>query len=286
MPAPVRVDEVSPERGVSKLSRALSKLSLRSDVNDTHTVWKEQIRAFKCFHPNARKILSHVPIPPGLTRNRVRDYVHSTSITPKGKAFPPQHSEIVPNRLFVSDGFTGTDTALLLRLRITHVVCIVNAWDQDYPILPSVQYHQVVAPNDPYRARRLVATIDDAVDFIDNALRRDGSRVLVHCAMGIHWSPSMVIAWLMRNGGCAFEGAREIVRRKREVVDTGLDLEKGVKEWWALEMARPIFPPGRGGRYQSFASCLTPKLDVAYSDGSCESEEEFERDIIDIRRYS
>ena len=289
MPAGVHLDEVRPERSISKLSRALSKLNLRADAHDTRPLWKDQVKAFEPFYPDARNILSHVPIPPGLSKSRVREYIHSTSITPNGKAFHPQCSEIIPNRIFVSDRFTGTDATLLQRLHITHVVCIANVKTQDSPPSPSLHYHELVVPNDAHKAGGLVAKIDDTVDFIDGALKMDDSRVLVHCIMGIHWSPSIVIAWLMRNGKCSYVEAQDTVRRKREVVHPGRDLEVGIKEWWALELARPSFPPGRGGRCQPFVSCLDmPCLDikmrVMHGQRSCELEGEDE--VIDIRRYS
>ena len=99
----------------------------------------------------------------------------------------------------------------------------------------------------------------------------------------------MVIAWLMRNGKCSYAEARDTVRQKREVVEPGLDLEMGVKEWWALELARPSFPPGRGGRCQPSMSyldvnCLDIKVGVMHGPGSYELQGEGE--VIDIRRYS
>lgn len=253
MPTAVYVD-ASPGRGFSKLSKALSKLNLRSpggelDSRDIfQSLRKEQIKLLKQTHPNARDVLSRTFMPVGLTKGRLGDYVRSISITPRGTAFLPRYSEIVPDQLYISDYFTGTDIGTLSRLRITHVVSILHAPNLEFPILPTIVYHDVVVPCDAYRARSLVATIDDAVDFMDSALRQEDSRVLVYCRMGVQWSPTMIIAWLMRNGHCDYGKGRDFVLRKRQVIAPGMDLEKGVKEWWALEMARPVFPLGRGGR--------------------------------------
>jgi Dual specificity phosphatase, catalytic domain len=288
MPAAVCVDNATSGRGLSKLSKALSKLNLRSpsepDPNSIiHSLRKEQIKQLKLSHSNAPNILSRIPIPSGLTKARLCDYIRGVCITPKGNAFLPQYSEIIPDRLFVSDHFTGTDIATLSRLHITHVVSILHLPNHDFPTLPTVVYHDVVVPSDVYRARSLVATIDDTVDFIDHALRQGDTRVLVHCSMGTQWGPSMVIAWLMRNGHCDYEQARDVVLRKREVINPGIDLERGVKEWLALEMARPLFPLGRGGRYPSQPSPSLHHLTWEVGRGLQEDSESDYSDVIDIK---
>ncbi|KAF8585831.1 phosphatases II [Ramaria rubella] len=273
---PTAIDSAAAGRGVSKLSKALSKLNLRSPTSETdsseiHSFRTEQINLLKPLHSNAKNVLSHISIPSAVTKKRARDYIRSISITPKGKAFLPQCSEIIPGHLFISDHFTGTDAATLLSLGITHVISMQHHTSYDYPMLPTIDYCEVIVPMHAYEARRLVATIDDTVDFIDNALRQEGSRVLIHCRMGVDWSPSVIIAWFMRNGRCGYDEARDTVRRKRVVVAPGLDLVRGVKEWSALELARPLFPPGRGGRNQS-STCPSPlgsdlsSTDVSYQE--------------------
>ena len=312
MPAAIYVDQhpTSPGptgRGFSKLSRALSKLNLRSPISSEpdhrleliQSLRKEQSNLLKSSHVNARKILSHTAVPAGLCNSRLRDYVHSMAITPQGTAFPPQYSEIIPGQLFIADHFTGTDVAILARLRITHVVSILHAPNAEFATLPGVVYHEIVVPYDAYHARGLVATIDDAVDFMDGALesRRDGDddyddgddgisssrcRVLVHCRMGVQWGPSMVIAWLMRNAQCDYERAKELVVRKRQVVAPAVDLEKAVKEWWALEMARPVFPMGRGGRCRPSPSVHCLQWHCA-NYGMQEEWESDDSDVLDIK---
>lgn len=254
MPAAVFIDKVSsPGRGgsstVSKLSRALSKLNLRSPVEpDTHRFRTDQYKPLKEAQSSPKTIICHVTIPFGLSKARARDYISSISITSKGNAFLPQYSEIVPEQLFISDHFTGTEMETLERLRITHIVSILHAPDVHCTKMSGIKYHEAVVPKEVYREEKLVAIIEDMVDFIDRALRRRDGRVLIHCRTGVDWSAGVAIAWLMRNRFCEYKEAKEIVEQKREVIELGRDLETGVKQWEGLESARPYFPLGRGGR--------------------------------------
>lgn len=274
-------------RGFAKLSRALSKLNLRSPTEPDpqgmiRALRKEQLKLLKSTHYNTRNVLSQTSIPPGLDKTRLCDYIRSISITPEGKAFLPQYSEIIPGHLFISDYFTGTDLATLSRLRITHVVSILHSPNRDLPTLPSIVYRNVVVPSDAYHARNLVAMIDDTVDFIDKALRREDSRVLVHCRVGVQWSPSIVIAWLLRHGPCDYERWRDVILQKREVIHPGIDLERGVKEWLALETARPLFPRGRGGRCRPSPPLHYLKWELAAEQLQEDSDSDYS-DVLDIK---
>ena len=44
---------------------------------------------------------------------------------------------------------------------------------------------------------------------------QDGSNVLVHCRLGVNRSVTVVLAYLMRRCNFSFDGALELVRRKR-----------------------------------------------------------------------
>ncbi|KAF8516734.1 protein-tyrosine phosphatase-like protein [Hysterangium stoloniferum] len=233
----------------------------------------EQANLLRHTHANARSVLCRTVIPSGLTKERVRDYSHSISITQRGKAFLPQYSEIIPNCLFLSDHFTGTDPQTLRHLKITHVVSILQPSHSSFERLPSITYHDILETKS---SRKPVSAFEEAVNFMDTAFL-DGGRVLVHCRMGVDWSASVVIAWVIRNQECSFDEARAAVRKCREVVEPSRELANGVKEWVGLENARPYFPVGRGGhRYAEFSdTSSTTSPDVDYDP----------RDVIDIRRY-
>ncbi|KIJ24071.1 hypothetical protein M422DRAFT_39306 [Sphaerobolus stellatus SS14] len=248
MPSPIQVEKSQQEKAISKLSRALSKLNLRSPGGTSHpeanTFRQEQAKLLQSTHSNAKSVLSRTPIPSGLSQDQIRDYIYSISITPKGTAFVPRATEVIPETIFISDRYTGTDEASLTRLGITEVVAIVDKDGLDYYRSPFIHYHEIV---EPQRGRCLVGLIDKAVDFIDEAVR-EGGRVLIFCRMGVEWSAAVSIAWLIRHRRCTFDHAYWSVWRRREVISPTKDLEMGVKEWQGLEYARSFFPVGRGGR--------------------------------------
>jgi len=282
MPAALCLEKPQPERTVSKLSRALSKLNLRSPGGtlhpEAHTFRLEQTKLLQTTHSNAKNIISRASIPSGLTKERVRDYIHSIPITPKGHAFLPQHSEIVPKFLYISDKFTGTCEASLKGLGITHVVAILGKREDIYKS-PDIKYQIII---EPAPGRSSVAMIDTAIDFMDAALQEGGS-VLVFCRMGTDWSASMAIAWLMRNKRCTYDHARSLVGRRRQVIAPGRESEKAVKEWQGLEYARLFFPLGRGGRRNPNESVDSPPSSPANSVCPPPAYDDDDLHIIDIK---
>jgi len=64
---------------------------------------------------------------------------------------------------------------------------------------------------------RLETHFDEAFDFIEKR-HREGLPVLVHCAMGVCRSPSIVVAYLMRHEGLTFAEAFADVHAKRAIV--------------------------------------------------------------------
>ncbi|MGO9123956.1 MAG: dual specificity protein phosphatase family protein [Terriglobales bacterium] len=82
----------------------------------------------------------------------------------------------------------------------------------------------------PYGIRVLWNAIDDdfqpkpaevfecGVEFAREALDEDGSRLLVHCAAGIHRAPMMALAILCAMGW-KMEKALEVMEKRRPVVD-------------------------------------------------------------------
>ncbi|KAH8869452.1 Tyrosine-protein phosphatase YVH1 [Schistosoma japonicum] len=62
----------------------------------------------------------------------------------------------------------------------------------------------------------LLEILEDALSFIDECIQNK-SNILVHCAMGVSRSASVVIAYLMRQNHLSYEEAYNIVSRKRSV---------------------------------------------------------------------
>ncbi|GJJ09767.1 hypothetical protein Clacol_003991 [Clathrus columnatus] len=300
---------------VSKLSRALSRLNLRSSSGGTtahaeaHPIRFEQAQYLDSLYSssNARQILSRVSIPSGLNRDRVREFIYSIAISPKGTAFLPRYSEIIPGYLYIADSYTGTDMKTLSKLGITHVIGINNTphfeptlSSPSSPLSPKlihIKHHTITPPHPKLhlpsskKAPSYISIFDEAVDFIDEAFRDNKPRIMIHDRLGSDWSASVVIAWAIRNQRCSYDQACHAVRQRREIVSPSREVEKGVKEWMGLEYARSFFPVGRGGRCNrssspsptsSSSSASASPSSSRSSASNSDSEDTFE-DVIDIR---
>jgi predicted protein tyrosine phosphatase len=100
-------------------------------------------------------------------------------------------------------------------LKPTHIINATNRQNTSPFRDCGVKYLNVTV-NDTLRAD-LTAPFRDSFEFIEAARRSHGrgARVLVHCAMGISRSPSLVIYYLMRARGMTLREAYAHVKRQR-----------------------------------------------------------------------
>ncbi|KAJ7058940.1 protein-tyrosine phosphatase-like protein [Mycena amicta] len=80
--------------------------------------------------------------------------------------------------------------------------------------------------------------LEGACQYIERALRR-GEGVLVHCQQGVSRSPSVVIAYLIRNHGMSYESALAYVKRKRACAKPNPGFARALMEWEAAWRSRP-----------------------------------------------
>ncbi|KAJ6526766.1 dual specificity phosphatase [Mycena capillaripes] len=66
--------------------------------------------------------------------------------------------------------------------------------------------------------------------YIERALRRSEG-VLVHCQQGIPRSPSIVIAYLIRNHGLSYDVAVSFVKHKRACAKPNPGFARALIEW-------------------------------------------------------
>ncbi|KAJ7143932.1 protein-tyrosine phosphatase-like protein [Mycena epipterygia] len=74
--------------------------------------------------------------------------------------------------------------------------------------------------------------LEAACVYIERALRR-GEGVLVHCQQGVSRSPSIVIAYLIRNHGMSYDAALAFVKRKRACAKPNPGFARALMEWEA-----------------------------------------------------
>ena len=92
----------------------------------------------------------------------------------------------------------------------------------------------------------------EGVDFATAALDEDGSKVLIHCAAGVHRAPMMALALLCRLGW-TLPDAMALIETRRPVVDFPEVYVNSVKSFLeqsnlmtSRRTVRASFAPGRG----------------------------------------
>jgi len=123
-------------------------------------------------------------------------------------------SEIYPKFLYIGGYENACKIEQLNALGITH---ILNVADELQNRFPDNFVYKHCGVNDT-SADNISKYFEDSIKFIDEAKQSSSHKVLVHCAMGISRSSTIVIAWLMQNASLDFEAAKAIVKKKRSCI--------------------------------------------------------------------
>ncbi|NXR30995.1 DS13B phosphatase, partial [Zosterops hypoxanthus] len=127
--------------------------------------------------------------------------------------------EVWPN-IFLGDAWAARSKTILQGLSITH---ILNAADGPYSINTGasyyadlqIEYYGVEAFDDP--SFDISIFFYDAANFIRKAINSSGGKVLVHCAMGVSRSATLVLAFLMIHENLTLVDALKAVSAHRNI---------------------------------------------------------------------
>ncbi|KAI9440320.1 protein-tyrosine phosphatase-like protein [Lactarius indigo] len=124
-------------------------------------------------------------------------------------------SKIAP-RLYLTCRSTASDVAQLTSLGITHVLSVL----EDAPTFPStVPLRKLHVSISDYDGEDILTHLPATTSFIRAALAESPSnRVMVHCAMGISRSATVVIAYLIATSRMTVHEALAAVRARRPIV--------------------------------------------------------------------
>ncbi|NWU96560.1 DS13B phosphatase, partial [Upupa epops] len=133
---------------------------------------------------------------------------------------PTRHVDEVWPNLYVGDLYVACDKAQLSRMGITHIVDAVagrfriDTGHKFYSDL-SVDYYGIEAEDNP--SFNLSIYFYPVAQYIRAALNSPRGKVLVHCAMGISRSATLVLAFLMICEDMSLADAVQIVCSRRGI---------------------------------------------------------------------
>ena len=110
--------------------------------------------------------------------------------------------------LYLSDYSGAFNISHLVKYKITHIVVCARELECRFP--EDFEYLHLELDDLPKSS--IVPYLNLVTDFIHSALQSDNT-VLVHCAMGISRSPSIVIAYLMRYHCLSYSDALTLVTK-------------------------------------------------------------------------
>ena len=158
----------------------------------------------------------------------------------------------VTGRIAVGGGIWNAKNMMeVTHAGVTHIIDMQLEFD-DRPLAEPVGVQVLWNPIDDDFLPKPVEVFREGVDFATAALDEDGSKVLIHCAAGVHRAPMMALALLCRLGW-TLPDAMALIETRRPVVDFPEVYVNSVKSF--LEQSnlttprrtvRASFAPGRG----------------------------------------
>lgn len=142
----------------------------------------------------------------------------------------PSINEIVEDKVYLSNAAAATSSDWTSG--ITHILDLTG---EQKHLQQNVTVHHLYISDLLGSTQGLEASVDEAIDFMEEALHSSTNAVLVHCAAGQSRSAAVVVAYLMQIEGMTRIDAYDLVRKKRPVVDMSSDHMEGLirleKKW-------------------------------------------------------
>jgi protein-tyrosine phosphatase len=124
----------------------------------------------------------------------------------------------VTGRIAVGGGiWTAENMAIVARADVTHIIDMQIEFD-DTKLAEPHAIEVLWNPIDDDFQPKPPEVFQRGVDFANQALDREGTKLFIHCAAGVHRAPMMALAVLCSLSWTP-EAARELLEAKRPVVD-------------------------------------------------------------------
>lgn len=141
------------------------------------------------------------------------------------------------DRIAVGGGiWTAENMAKVAEAGITHVIDMQIEFD-DTPLGEEFGIEVLWNPTDDDFEFKPAALFQRGVEFAETALQKDGAKIFIHCAAGVHRAPMMTLA-LLGSMGWELNEAMELIEGRRPVADFADVYVESVEKFLAQELDR------------------------------------------------
>lgn len=134
-------------------------------------------------------------------------------------------SEIVPNKLYLSDYQSANQKHTILDLNIRGMISIGTKFEQTlYEHYVNLQQLHVIVEDCE------TENIELAFESVRSFINAINGPVLIHCVLGISRSPTFTIYYLMKEFNLSFEEAFDKLKQKRPCIDPNEGFIKKLKQ--------------------------------------------------------
>lgn len=141
------------------------------------------------------------------------------------------------DRIAVGGGiWTAENMAQVAEEGITHVIDMQIEFD-DTPLGKELGVEVLWNPTDDDFEFKPAGLFRRGVEFAEKALRKDGAKIYIHCAAGVHRAPMMALA-VLGSMGWDLNDAMELIEGRRPVADFADVYVESVEKFLEQELDR------------------------------------------------
>ena len=141
----------------------------------------------------------------------------------------------ITGRIAVGGGIWTDDKMIeVVRAGVTHIIDMQIEFD-DTPLGEEFGVEVLWNPTDDDFEFKPASLFRRGVEFAETALQKDGAKIFVHCAAGVHRAPMMTLA-LLGSMGWELNEAMELIEGRRPVADFADVYVESVEKFLAQEL--------------------------------------------------
>jgi len=139
----------------------------------------------------------------------------------------------VTDRIAVGGGiWNDANMAELVTMGVSHIIDMQIEFD-DRPLAERYDVAVLYNPVDDDFQPKPADVFQRGVEFALDALDLPESKIYIHCAAGVHRAPMMTLA-ILRSMGWSLDDAKELIQRRRYVVDFADVYVQSVEDFMAI----------------------------------------------------